>query len=111
MHLQPVTTSKGHAHYYSGAGLQCKIALVWDWSTGHTSVVCLHIDVMLFCHFHSCSGPNDPNDLCILSHTGLYVTTGTSALCLIGLHPTKTPLEGGNYYEDKLLFVIVYALQ
>jgi len=46
----------------------------------------------------------DSSELCSLSHTGVTATAESSTVCFIVFHPTKTCLEGGNYYADKLLF-------
>jgi len=43
------------------------------------------------------------NKLRILSHTGVTATAEISVSC-IRFHSTKTNLEGGYYYVDKLLF-------
>ena len=47
--------------------------------------------------------PDDSNKLCVLSPNGT-VRAKTSVASFIGFQPTKTHLEDGNYYADKLLF-------
>ena len=43
----------------------------------------------------------------ILSRTGVTVTAETSVVFV--LHQTKSHLEGGGYYADKLLFSILFS--
>ena len=50
-----------------------------------------HIVFMLVCHFHSRFAPNDSNEICIVSPTGLTATPNTH-------------VESGNNYAVKLLF-------
>ena len=57
-----------------------------------------------FCNFLSCSGPNDSNELCILSHMGVTATAEASVVRFIGFRPTKTHLEGRNYSAEFFLF-------
>ena len=56
---------------------------------------------MLFCHFHSWSGPRHERTrhLYIRSHTG--ATAETFVVRFIGFHPTK---YNCNFCADKLLF-------
>ena len=44
--------------------------------------------------------PNDSNELCVVPHS---VTAEASVVHFIDFHPTKTHLEGGNHYANKLL--------
>ena len=48
--------------------------------------------------------PNDSNMLCIILHMGITATGEICIVSFIGFHPTKTHLEGGNYYAAKFLF-------
>ena len=80
--------------------------LPFNFITGYRArnLVYRHIAFMLFCHFKSCSGPNDYNELRIISHMDVTATAETSIGSFIGFHLTKTHLEGGNYYANTLLF-------
>ena len=62
---------------------------------------------MLFRYFHSRSGPRESNELLcvfVISHTDVTATAKTSDVCLPGFHPTKTHLESGECFAEKLLF-------
>ena len=49
--------------------------------------------------------PNDSNEFCILSPTGVTATEETSFVIFICVHLIKAHIEGGNCnYADKLLF-------
>ena len=62
--------------------------------------------VMIFCHFHSCSGPQRFEQATrVLSHTGLTATAEISIVSVFSFHSTVTHLGGGNCYADKLLFL------
>ena len=61
----------------------------------HTSIVCYHIAVLLFCHFHSWSGPNDSNELGFLSHTGVTATAEISVIFILVRFPLKKNLIWG----------------
>ena len=63
--------------------------------------------VLLFCHFHSRSGPHRlERYVWFFLYTGVTVTTKIYVVSFIGFHPTNTHLEGGNYYSDKSLFLL-----
>ena len=55
----------------------------------------------IFSHVPVLNGCNEP---CIISLMDVTATAETSVVNVIGFHLTKTNLEGGNYYGDKLLF-------
>jgi len=74
---------------------------------GLTSLVYRYIGVMLFCHFHSWSGPNDSYEHW---HAGVTATAESSIVSFIIFHPTQTYIECGNCCVDKLLFSTVCVL-
>ena len=59
---------------------------------------------MLFCHFRSSSGLQRLERAIYCSPCRVTATAEASVVRFIDFHPTKTHLEGGNGYADKLLF-------
>jgi len=61
--------------------------------------------VMLFCYLHTWFGPNDFNELCILSHMDVAATAKTSVVCFI-------PTQQKTYRRWNLLcrYIIICKL-
>jgi len=69
-----------------GNGLFSRLHMCEHW-IGHVFVVSSYVAFMLFCHFYSCSGHNDSNELCTLSHTSVTATAEPSAVSLYWFSP------------------------
>ena len=66
-----------------------------------SAVISLLCYFAIFSHVPVLNGCNEP---CVISHTDVTAKAETSVVNVIGIHPIKTHLKGGNYYADKLLF-------